>query len=86
MFIKALGLVHFANTEVFLDMSTYSEIIEKYVSIFVPENALEELRKDIERAREARRLLLFLRPAIFGLGKDSSLTAQGTSWTTFLLR
>ena len=34
-------------------MATYSEIIEKYVSIFAPENASEELKLDIERAREA---------------------------------
>ena len=37
----------------FLDMSTYSDFIEKYVSVYVPENASEELRKDVERAREA---------------------------------
>ena len=34
-------------------MSNYSDIVDKYVSVFVPESALEEMRKDVERAREA---------------------------------
>ena len=53
MFIKAPGLVNCANTEVFLDMSTYSDIIEKHVLVYVPDNASEELKKDVERARVA---------------------------------
>ena len=53
MFTKAPGLVYFANTEMFLDMSTYCDIIEKFISVYLPENASEEVRKDVERAREA---------------------------------
>ena len=34
-------------------MSNYTDIVDKYVSVFVPENASEEVRKDVERAREA---------------------------------
>ena len=34
-------------------MATYSDITEKYVTIFTPENASEDLKLDIERAREA---------------------------------
>ena len=34
-------------------MSNYSDIMDKYVSVFVPENALEKVQRDMERAREA---------------------------------
>ena len=69
-------------------MSNYSDIVDKFASVFVPEGASEDVRKDVERAKEAigSKIASSSSTCIFDLGKDSRHTARVMEWTSFLLR
>ena len=85
MFIKAPGLIHFANADYFLDMSNYNDIVDMYVSVSVPEGASEDVRKDVERIKEAfgSEIAFLSSTCIFVHGEDSLLTARVMEWTSF---